>query len=764
MAILDAELRMRLVRTDRLARSRSSTQLEAAQEEPLFIALKFHGDIAALVAAGFHVGSVVGSIAFGRTTLAGLQALAQHPQVEFIEKQRREHLHLDGSVPNIKANQVWDRSGDNFSGYTGRGVIIGIIDTGIDFRHRAFRKPDGTTRVLKIWDQTLTPEGLESAPDPIADPVLGDAPLDYGVEYEMLNINDTLKGGDVVTRVRHVDTDGHGSHVAGIAAGDGSQNGHCHGTYTYVGVAPEADLMIVRKWGLTKGDTNRPETNSRVFMDAIRYLMNAARLAKKPLVINASLGLFTERMDGTGATAQAIDTVLQGNSVGRSVVISAGNEANLGFHATAVVPPGQANAINLDFTIHKEDEKVRNLVVLYSGANLEARLTSPVGGTAGVIDWVSVGKDETSKSANGVGNEVTLDNQPNRIWIELVPAANHHNRRGTWSLQFRNTGAAPTTIHAFCLYGSSHDKKSPSFRNSVSVRATLSEHACGFETIAVGSYIEGGRLSSFSSRGPTLDSPPRNKPDLAAPGEEIASVALPKHRGGCERCMCDCYRDFYRDDWGTSMAAPHVAGVIALMLHKNPNLTHVQIRNLLTANTTAKPADSTPDEDAGWGSGHLDAKKVVDAVAQVNPPVVNTVRAASPLTQLRDRLIGTERGPALLGVIEQYANEVWSLIQDNRRVATIWHRCKGPVWVRLALKAAYAPDSELPLEVDGLSLRDSVLRFAGALKRFGSSSLRQAVQTWEPEFTQIEGTMSLSAIIAAVGKPASAAQESANPI
>ncbi len=759
MATLDAELRLLLAKTARLAKSPSTARIDAAQDEPIHIALKFHGDIAAVVTAGFHVGSVVGSIAFGRTTLAGLEALARHPQVEFIEKQRRAHLHLDGSVPNIKANQVRTRSGDNFSGYTGRGVIVGVIDTGIDFRHRAFRKPDGTTRVLKIWDQTLTPEGLESSPDPIADPVLGDAPLDYGVEYEVKNINDTLEGGDVVTRVRHMDTDGHGSHVAGIAAGDGSQNGHCHGAYTYVGVAPEADLMVVRMWGLTKGDTDRPDTDNGVLVDAVLYLMREARRANKPLVINASLGKFTDKMDGTSAISQAIDTALRRNSIGRSIVISAGNESDSGFHAVATVPPGVDNGIHLDFRIHKHDSKTRRLVVLYNGANLEASLDSPVGGANGLIDWVPAGDLETSDTANGVGNEVTLGNDPNRISIEIVPADDHHNRRGTWSLHLRNTGAAPTPVHAFCLLGSSHDDKSPYFKNSVSPRTTLNEYATGFEIIAVGSHREGGRLSGFSGRGPTLDIPPRAKPELSAPGEDIASVALAKERGGCERCLCNCCRDFYIDMSGTSMSAPHVAGVIALMLHKNPNLTHVQIRNLLTANTAAKPADSTPDEDAGWGSGHLDGKKVVDAVAQINPPVVNTVRAASPLTQLRDRLISTERGPALLGVIEQYANEVWSLIQGNRRVATIWHRCKGPVWVRLALKAAYAPDSELPLEVDGLSLRDSVLRFAGALKRFGSSSLRQAVQTWEPELAQIDGTMSLSAIIAAVGKPASAAEK-----
>jgi hypothetical protein len=328
----------------------------------------------------------------------------------------------------------------------------------------------------------------------------------------------------------------------------------------------------------------------------------------------------------------------------------------------------------------------------------------------------------------------------------------------------RNPGAAATPINAFCLYGSSHDKQSPHFNNAVTTRSTLAEHATGFESLAIGSYREGGRLSDFSGRGPTLDAGPRPKPkpELAAPGEDIASAGIPSDRSGCQRCLCDCCRDFYVDKSGTSMSAPHVTGVIAMLLHKNPTLTHVQIRSLLTENTAPKSADSTPDEDAGWGAGRLDAKKVIDTVAQVNPPVAPPVagalHAAAPLAQLQDRMLGTERGPMLKTMFEKYAGEVWTLIQNNRRVATVWHRCKGPVWVRLALKAMYAPERAMRLDADGLRLRDSLQRFAGALKRFGSPALRKDVQAWEAEIARIEDGMSLNAIIDAIGNGSSAAR------
>jgi len=765
MATLDTELQMLLARKEYFEKNPSSGQLDVAPDDPLFIALKFHGDVDALVAVGFQLGSAVGSIAFGRTTLAGLEALARHPQVEFIEKQRHARLHLDGSVPDIRANLVRTRAGDHFTGYSGRGVIVGIIDSGIDIRHQVFRKPDGTTRVLKIWDQTLTALTAEAAPDPITDPSIGPTPLGYGVEYDAKEINETLQSADPVVPVRHVDKNGHGTHVAGIAAGDGSQNGHCHGAYTYVGVAPEADLMVVRLWGLTDGDPSAPNTPNSVIVDAICYLLNEARRANKPLVINLSIGTFTDKMDGTSTVCQAIDTLLTHNSQGRAIVFSAGNDGNKSFHAAGVVPVGAGNVLRLDFTLFEKDTKTRHVVVRYGGANLQARLTSQVAGLAGVTGWVALGPGLDNLSVNGPGGVVSIRNQAGKISVGIQRPPNGSHIPGTWSLTLQNTGAAAAPIDAFCLYGSSHDPESPHFNNAVSSRSTLNEYATGFEIIAVGSYQEGGRLSDFSSRGPTLDLVPRAnpKPELSAPGEDIASAGLPRDRSGCHLCCCNCYQDFYVDKSGTSMSAPHVTGAIALMLHKNPTLTHVQIRNLLTGNTAPKPGDSTPDEDLGWGRGRLDAKKVVDAVAQINPPVAQLAPVAQPLAQLRDSLLRTERGHALQGLIETYAPEVWTLIQQNRRVATIWHRCKGPVWVRLVLQAVHASEMAMRLEVDGLHLRDSLLRFAGALKRFGSPALRQDVQAWESAIALIEDGMSLRAIVDAMGNPSRAARPSPVP-
>ena len=153
-------------------------------------------------------------------------------------------------------------------------------------------------------------------------------------------------------------------------------------------MAPEAELLVVRLWGMTEGDSNVPPTVNPLAIDAVRWVMNEARLAGKPVVINMSFGAFSEEMDGNSSISSAIDLLLIHNSRGRAVVIAAGNDADAGFHAAATVPAGPTATLNLKFELQKKDKKERTAVVLYSGSNLQARVTSPVGGTDGEIDWI----------------------------------------------------------------------------------------------------------------------------------------------------------------------------------------------------------------------------------------------------------------------------------------------------------------------------------------------------------------------------------------
>jgi subtilisin family serine protease len=400
----------------------------AKPDSIVYISIHFEGDITEIKKTGFDTGTVIGNIAYGATTLQNLVQLSRHPQVIAIEKQRKKHLLLDKSIPNIKANQVWSRSGDSFSGYTGKDVVIGIVDTGIDFRHENFRKTDSgkTTRILKIWDQTLQAGSGEAAPGAITDASIGAATLGYGVEYNATQINNSMGSSGPV---RHIDENSHGTHVAGIAAGDGSQSGGCHLSYHYVGVAPDADLIIVRMFGLSASDrasTSPPSGNH--MMNAIMYIMNEAKKINKPVSINLSLGSFTEKMDGTSSDSQAIDTLLTNNSTGTSIIFAAGNEGASDFHAKGDVPAGNADKLDLRFKVSPNDSKDRYLVILYSGSNLQIRLTSPVGGTNGQINWVTqAARSGSSTTANGTGGNVSVSNNVDRIRITISPPTDGNN-------------------------------------------------------------------------------------------------------------------------------------------------------------------------------------------------------------------------------------------------------------------------------------------------------------------------------------------------
>ena len=144
-------------------------------------------------------------------------------------------LHLDASIPEIKANQVWTVNAATgvFSGQTGNGAIVGIIDTGIDFQHSFFTKAASprTTRIQRIWDMGLAKKGAEKAPDPT---FLGlpAGSQSYGVEYTADHINAVLQKKPGAMPVRHRDCVGHGTHVASTAAGDGRPK------HKFIGVAP----------------------------------------------------------------------------------------------------------------------------------------------------------------------------------------------------------------------------------------------------------------------------------------------------------------------------------------------------------------------------------------------------------------------------------------------------------------------------------------------------------------------------------------------
>ena len=551
------------------------------REPTASVLVEFDGDVAALEGAGLTVSAVAGDVVSGEIVLRRVDRLTELDDVRRIEVARAMHRDLDLAVAEIRADAV--HAGP--PGHRGNGVVIGIIDSGIDFTHEAFRRADMSSRILAIWDQGLVPRSGESSP----------AGFRYGVEFQTSQINAALAAPDPFAVVRHRDLqipgDGfHGTHVAGIAAGDGSVAGSGQPPFTFVGVAPEADLVVVAN---TRGAAagQRGLGDSADTLDAARYILDLAEALGRPVVINQSQGDNLGPHDGTSLLERGLDNMLGGN--GRAMVKSAGNEGNRNRHAGGTMQGGGTQAVQLTMPARTAPVTID---VWYSGADRYDVTIAPPGGGATPI--VSPGMTTTVNVAGG--NSVFIDsavgdpgNGDNRIFVVLSRAAAASLTAGTWTITLTGTTVSSGQWDAWIQRG----EPSPEFRAPHrSPARTMSIPGTAREVITAASYVTRGAgvgsISTFSSLGPTRDGRP--SPTVAAPGQSIVAPQPPSTG------------DTYGPMAGTSMAAPMVTGTVALMLQANPELTAAQLRDCLMSTARADAfTGATPNY--AWGAGKLDA-------------------------------------------------------------------------------------------------------------------------------------------------------------
>jgi len=589
-----------------------------SQAGPVYSVIVHATSIKEAVALGIQPRSFNGKLFTAFVTHGQLIELSNASTVSFIAAPRKLYPKLDKSIVEMKADKV--HTGQvNGTAYKGNGVIVGVIDSGIDWKHQDFRKDSDTTktRIRFLWDQTDARNGV------------GPAGYNYGAEYDSTEINNELDGTPA-NAVLEEDIFGHGTHVASIAAGDGSASGG-----KYKGVAPEADIIIVKA-----GDGN---FDSDKIIDGITYIRQKAAALGRPFVINLSLGGHDGAHDGTSAEEITIDQELA-DSTGRQVVIAAGDEGADSIHADGTVTQGSQKALKIKIPSYSAVAGSQNDYVYMSawyksGDNLTFAITTPNNTTVSAAS----GQTQESNTAQGYvqiknakkSDGVISDSERKECAITLVDfGTSPAPASGEWTVTV--TGSTVTAGGTFDIWiaGSSitsADGDGVKFTTGVTAAKLVGMPGTVEKGITVGAYVTKWRwqdtngdsigylganrlnnFSTFSSMGPTRDG--RQKPDVSAPGQGIAAALSISSDADPLAMVAPAGK--YVINQGTSMASPHVAGLVALMLQAKPSLTAAEIRLKLNA-AARKDAYTGATVNAQWGNGKADAAAAMQNVLSV---------------------------------------------------------------------------------------------------------------------------------------------------
>ncbi|GAB1387799.1 hypothetical protein MASR1M59_29470 [Melaminivora sp.] len=622
---MDATLSMLAAKPGSLAERHLARSTQDAAADLIPVTIRFSGSpFAALQALGVRLGSTSGNIVTAQVPRNKLREAAQVPGVEFMEASRRLPTRLSMSVPATGATQIRGGSPMAWTGATGQGVIVGIVDDGLDFRHRDFLRADGSTRLLGLWDMRANAGG--SPP----------AGFQYGNECSSAEINQAIAGGLSSSACTQPSTGNHGTHVGGIAAGNGQATGNGQAAFRHVGMAPMADLIAANAIG------DGVETSNAV-IDAIHYIKARAQALGKPAVVNLSLGSYYGNRDGTSNYETALT-----NATGPGFIITAaaGNEGADPIRAEAALAQGQT--VRIGYRNPSGGEQ--RIEMWYPGTHRwSVRVSQGSCSSAWVAADTETYEVDTPCGALSIANSaVNPLNGDRQVLLMMDTNGSGHRPSGDWIIEVQSVQGAGTVS----MIGA-EDIRDAHFIDHVSAetKQILTDTCSATGPICVGAYVtrqqwQGlngqpgsvtslgaiGEVGNFSSRGPRRNCsvpaqcPMVAKPEILAPGAMIISAlghdAEEAHDG--PRVDADGQHVAYL---GTSMATPHVTGAIALLLQKNPQLTPAQARQLLlgnlqrTAHTPANlpaydPAVPNPTgANDAWGYGIMDIARAWQAMA-----------------------------------------------------------------------------------------------------------------------------------------------------
>lgn len=558
--------------------------------------VKYHGSLDVLEVLNVQVEYLIAGYAVLTVPEQLVERVAELEQIEYVEKPKRYFYGVEMPSYGSCIAQATLRD-PNLSG---KGVLVAVLDSGIDYKKQEFRRNDGSTRIRYLWDQTLKPD---ESTEPARRPPEG---FLMGVEFDSQQINAALAAQTSQQQFQmlpSVDTSGHGTAVAGIAVGYSA---------SYQGVASEAELLVV-KLGQPQ-ETSFPRTTE--IMRGVTYALQKAIALQMPLVINLSFGNTYGAHDGSSLLERFLDNA---SEIGRTVIcVGSGNEGSSGGHlaGSLLEMPDQSGAdgvpsrvgsavarpVSVELSVGEYEQSLSIQLWKNYCDKYRIYLRSPNNQEVQLPEAINSGKYTLRLEQTEIFvyfGEPAPYAVPEEIYFELLPIERNYINSGVWTIRIEPAQVVTGRYYFYLPSGTVRGSGTAFYRSTPDVTMTIPATAA--KVISVGAYDStyeayadfSGRGYADANRTIGVVAAGLAKPDIAAPG---VGILAPDIYGG------------YNPFTGTSFATPIVAGSCALLMEwgivrgNDPFLYGEKVKAYLRAGARALRGENYyPNARVGWG-------------------------------------------------------------------------------------------------------------------------------------------------------------------